>query len=228
MINQKQVGNWTLLETETDRHVLNYANTYDKNEKEFKYHKGILENSLKYCKNKRIALDIGASYGFVSNELSFAFESVKSFEIVPIIRNCLKQNLAEKTNVEIFETGLSDFKGKIQLKFFPERTVHSTSNTNIKMKYQSKEERIICNVVTLDELNLENKIDFIKMDVEDHELRVLKGAKNTITKNLPVIMLELHSYDIMNVIKITEFLTEMNYVCVESDRGDYTFVQKNL
>ena len=226
MMKQKQVGNWTLLETEKNSHILNYVNMYDKNKEGFKYHGEFLANSLKYCKDKKTALDIGASYGLVSNELSFVFEKVKCFEIVPSVRECLRLNLVDKLNVEIVETGLSDIKGKIKLNFFPEHTVHTTSNINMKLKHEIKKEQIICEVTTLDMLNLDDKINFIKIDVEDHELKVLKGAKNTVMKNLPVIMLELHSYDIMNVIKITEFLTEMNYICVGHYKGDYTFVQK--
>ncbi|HSX11023.1 MAG TPA: FkbM family methyltransferase [Chlamydiales bacterium] len=46
-------------------------------------------------------------------------------------------------------------------------------------------------MVPLDSLNLQN-VSFIKIDVENYELFVLRGAKETILRNNPVIMFELN------------------------------------
>jgi len=224
MMKQKQVGNWTLLETESSPLFVNYANNNDKNESGFKYNSGVLVKPLKYCKNKRTVIDIGASYGYVSNELSFAFDNVISFEIVPEIRECLQINMKDKSNVEIFDTGLSDFTGRVKLNFYPKYTGHTTSK--LDKVSELKKEEIVCRVKPLDSHDFQNNIDFIKIDVEGAEINVLRGAKNTIMKNLPVIMLEIHGNSAMNAIKIAEFLTELNYKCVEQYRDDYIFIQK--
>ena len=43
----------------------------------------------------------------------------------------------------------------------------------------------------LDNIKFNNKIGFIKIDVEGHELEVIEGAKNTIVKNMPVLLIEI-------------------------------------
>lgn len=57
---------------------------------------------------------------------------------------------------------------------------------------------IICTEVTLDSLKDPRdgstiKPDCIKIDVEGHECKVLRGAQKTITTNRPVIFIEVHS-----------------------------------
>ena len=43
----------------------------------------------------------------------------------------------------------------------------------------------------LDDFNFNNHISFIKIDVEGHELEVLKGAKKTIKKFKPNMLIEI-------------------------------------
>jgi len=65
------------------------------------------------------------------------------------------------------------------------------------------------NCVKGDGLNLDN-IGFIKIDVEGHELSVLKGLKNTITNNMPIIFIEIQNFD-NNPDEKIRFLYELNY-----------------
>ena len=43
----------------------------------------------------------------------------------------------------------------------------------------------------LDDIKIDKKIGFIKIDVEGHELEVIEGAKNTIINNMPVLLIEI-------------------------------------
>jgi FkbM family methyltransferase len=49
----------------------------------------------------------------------------------------------------------------------------------------------ICEVVVMDSFLKDIKIDFLKIDVEGMELEVLKGAKNIIDEQSPLIMIEV-------------------------------------
>ena len=43
----------------------------------------------------------------------------------------------------------------------------------------------------LDNFNFTNKISFIKIDVEGHEIEVIEGGKLMIKKNKPVLLVEI-------------------------------------
>lgn len=79
-----------------------------------------------------------------------------------------------------------------------------------------------------DELSNEGHIGLIKIDVENFEWNVLKGAKRTILKHAPVIVIELHN-DNPHIEEIRAFLKKNGY---SSDGKNYahspTFIfQKN-
>ena len=76
-------------------------------------------------------------------------------------------------------------------------------------------------VTTLDSFNLDN-ISFIKIDVEGYELKLLKGAFNTIEKNKPVIFIEKKK----NYNDLKNFLYELNYDIIEEFEKDTLFKAK--
>ena len=45
--------------------------------------------------------------------------------------------------------------------------------------------------IKLDNFDFKNKISFIKIDVEGHELNVIEGARNTIEKHKPNLLIEI-------------------------------------
>ena len=75
--------------------------------------------------------------------------------------------------------------------------------------------------VTLDSLNIPEKIDLIKIDVEGHEIETLEGAKNTILKNKPIIVIETFNHRD----KVEEILFSHGYKIVDVIREgeDYIF-----
>jgi len=46
----------------------------------------------------------------------------------------------------------------------------------------------------------------IKIDVEGHELQTLEGAKNTIEKHKPMILIEIHDFENSEIPKFLESL----------------------
>lgn len=139
-----------------------------------------LDSALKYCKNFRTAIDIGAHIGMISNQLSKRFDTVESFEIDTDVFECLKQNMQNKcSNVNIYNFGIGDSEKKVDLrktaKTFSTHVIHnSTGDYMIK---------------SLDQINL-NNVDFIKIDAEGFEPLIAKGAFQTIIKYQPVILYE--------------------------------------
>jgi len=69
---------------------------------------------------------------------------------------------------------------------------------------------------------MEDTIDFVKIDVEGHELEVLQGAKETLTKFKPIIFIE--TFDDKKV-KVDEYLTNLGYRLEKSfDGGNYLYI----
>jgi hypothetical protein len=101
-------------------------------------------------------------------------------------------NFADKS--QIYEIALSNKEGTMplynsQAENFGGFSLHSYSNGSSFVVNSS------INVITLDSLNLSN-ISMIKIDVENHEVEVLEGAKQTILLNKPIIFIEnlFHGY----------------------------------
>jgi hypothetical protein len=78
-------------------------------------------------------------------------------------------------------------------------------------EYGSAVETIEVPVKRLDDLRLDN-IGCIKIDVEGHELAVLKGATDTIARNRPALLVEAEERHHPNAVaEITGLLTGLGY-----------------
>ena len=73
--------------------------------------------------------------------------------------------------------------------------------------------RVAVQRCTLDSV-VHDPVALIKIDVEGYELIVLQGAKRTITKYKPVVLVEIN--DLSKFDNIYHFLKELGYICVET------------
>lgn len=168
------------------------------------YYEIKLLNKIKSMNLCGTYIDVGANIGnhtiFFSKETKA--ENIFSFEICKTILDILKINLKNNNinNVQVYDYGLSDKKTFLKLS---DINVKNIGTTHIVEGIGDNK------VVDLDSLNFKN-ISLIKIDVEGHELNVLKGANKTIKKYLPVIIAELHTKEQFN-----NFKNELpkNYKC---------------
>jgi FkbM family methyltransferase len=143
---------------------------------------------LRYIKSGDTVIDAGAFIG--DHTIAYAKKvgglgKVIAFEPNPTTFECLEYNLKEFDNCELRNEGLSDSAGKLSLTDVP---------TNAGMSYAEKTDKkkgIKC--VTIDSLYLD-RLDFIKVDCEGFEHKILKGAEETIKKFKPVMVLEINNY----------------------------------
>jgi FkbM family methyltransferase len=87
-------------------------------------------------------------------------------------------------------------------------------------------------MLTIDQLEIDN-VSFIKIDVENSEYYVLSGAQKTITKNRPVIVLEVmgnfNHYPIDRhklFLKTFKLLVELGYTVTPISEFDYLALPK--
>lgn len=228
LIEKRDFDTWKVLVTEKAQSFVRHASsvTIDQGSR-LAWNDYMLLKVMPYIKNKRVAVDIGASYGFVSNELATEFQTVFSSEIIVDVRECLRINMRFNSNVEILNYGFSNFSGKQKIFFYPNATGHSTRRDIPRDEF--KVERFVraCPVRPLDIVMKDrNDIDFVKIDVEGSELKVLEGATELLTRCEPVLLIELLRHDIDNAFKIIEFLNKYNYVYVEKFKDDYLFIKR--
>ena len=168
---------------------------------------------LRYIIDKNdVVLDVGANRGLYSYALWRLRTHLHIFEPNLSLFNILLSWGQDKKNVYIYNIGLSDYEGESLLNI-PldcngiEHDASASLNQNFNSSFS-----VITQTVNLKKLNsfYFDKIDFIKIDVEGHELQVINGANNLITKFKPILLVEIeqrHNFENINVIfkKIIDF-----------------------
>lgn len=128
-----------------------------------------------HLKPGQLFVDVGAQVGYYSVMASELGARVYAFEPSSTNREVLRKNL-EGTNVEVFNSALSDTNGEVKL--FKGRTPgeHSLHGSG---EYETVQ------AVRYDDLGLEIP-DFVKIDVEGNERQVLMGMQKFLTTDKPV------------------------------------------
>jgi len=137
------------------------------------------------------AIDIGANKGVYSSILAPLASIVYSFEPNPKLFKILKSGLA--SNCIGYQIALSNtsIKQKLLVPYSQRRKSYSNQGASLsKVKVNGEHGVVQVQTRTLDSYNFIN-IDFIKIDVEGHELNVLKGAVKTLKRNKPILLVEL-------------------------------------
>ncbi len=115
----------------------------------------------------------------------FAFEPQRlAFQL--LAGNIAINNL---TNVQCLQKCLSDESGTVKVPVLDPSKENNFSALSMEKNYSVGE---VVEVVTLDSFNLK-RCDFIKLDVEGMELKVLMGAENLIKKFHPIIYAEANA-----------------------------------
>tara|TARA_B100000029_G_scaffold339083_1_gene331242 strand:- start:14 stop:691 length:678 start_codon:yes stop_codon:yes gene_type:complete len=173
---------------------------------------------IQHIPNFGVALDIGAHVGIWSRRLAVKFKTVVAFEPVPDHIECWQKNMDNfvKENSEwgnystLHKIALGHENGTSTMRV-PNTTntgmaslVHEIYNTKTHERWVQpgwdKFPDIVVKTKTLDSYEFD-KIDFIKMDVEWFELRVLQGAEQTIKKHKPVMYIEMHDTQAFTLMK---------------------------
>jgi len=166
------------------------------------FEEGLTKMILKYLKPGMVFIDIGAHIGYYSMLSSFIVGEkgmVYSFEPTPKTYQILKQNIKRKN---IIINNYAVFSKETTIKFNDYGSKYSAFNS---FKEARLDKLILKNLtpvninvktITLDKYIEIQKIqpDFVKIDVENAELEVLKGAKKTIEKFHPIISIEVGDF----------------------------------
>lgn len=172
--------------------------------------KCIKNHIIPKIKNRKIFLDIGANIGNQSVFFSDNFEKVKSFEPNPRTIKLLEANAMLKSNIEVNPFGLSDQEAVLDASFNTSNvgaaSIGTNTNREIKVKFSVKP---LDSVLSKNE---QKNISMIKIDVEGHELKALKGARKTLEHSYPIILMEANKSDIHDgSTHSIKYLSEIGY-----------------
>jgi FkbM family methyltransferase len=143
--------------------------------------------------DRNLLLDIGANSGLHSIGLSDSYELIHAFEPYPPMILRLKNSIEINhiKNVIIHELGLSDTNGLVQ---FQEPDPGNTGTGRIVIKTTSTNEKTIEITSAIGDEILANEpraISAVKIDVEGLELSALRGLRNRLKEDRPLVAVEI-------------------------------------
>tara|TARA_S200000501_G_scaffold336643_1_gene342178 strand:- start:2769 stop:3551 length:783 start_codon:yes stop_codon:yes gene_type:complete len=198
----------------------------------------VYEYSKKYIKENSVVIDAGANYG----QLSILFSKVKpgvkvyAFEAYKYISQILLKNVKmNNANVKIYNCILSDENKKnLIISDSILKEFNNYGSNSVELETDENQGNLI-NSIKIDDLDIQEKISFMKIDVQGYDLKVLKGAKKTIMKNkMPIIIeyseefenkFDYNFSDFLKILKeinykIKKKISEANYLIVNVDNFD--------
>lgn len=209
----------------------------------------------------RLHIDIGANEGdclhYARNE---ANTFVIAFEPVPTLCEKMRLNSKHLKNFHLVEAAVSNYNGKSKLNISPESQYGDYSCSSLlefsdksKTDWPGREDFKVIDNIDVDVIRLDNfiidnrisKIDFIKIDTQGHDLKVLKGcgeflsiirmgtmeaaAKDNIlyngqnTQQESINFLESNGFEIVSVDSNDVFNNEVNIVFKNKNPKNITY-----
>jgi FkbM family methyltransferase len=136
------------------------------------------------------AVDVGANIGLYSSVLASKYSSVDAFEANPALHRRLQAAAAR--NVTVWPCGLSDQSASVQVHvpILGGRARYGCGSlTRPHRQGQHDYEVVEARVTRLDTL-ARSDVTMIKIDVEGHELAVLKGSESLLERCRPTVLVE--------------------------------------
>jgi FkbM family methyltransferase len=129
-----------------------------------------------------VIIDAGANMGIFSVFAAVKHPDAKiyAFEPAPKTFEALKENTKYYPNIKVFNSGLGEREGKMPFIIGE----HSGEN------YIGADGNISVDIKTIDGLLL--PVNFIKMDTEGYEANILRGARETIRRWKPIVVMSAY------------------------------------
>lgn len=134
---------------------------------------------VKHCNTTGVCVQAGGFIGMWPARLAKFFERVHTFEPIPHLYECTKKNTNHLPGVRVYNAVLGPTMGEVDIA--PKRggCTRVAEGGPLRVKQ-----------LTIDSLSL-IRCDAIYLDIERYELEALEGARDTIERFSPVVMLEM-------------------------------------
>jgi len=181
--------------------------------------------------NTKIFIDVGANIGFYS----LFFENNKNnlsefhcFEVNKLNFQRLKKNIKiNNSKIKTYNLGCSDKTAKSKIWYTEVSRMPGSSILDMNdPEYKKYDKKLLkyakINLVKIDDvMHYSNKCIAIKIDVERHELHVLKGAIKLLKNNKIIIQIEIFPELEKKVLK---YLNNLNFKILRKINYDYFLI----
>jgi FkbM family methyltransferase len=179
-------------------------------------------------------LDIGANFGVTVAHARRIRPDIKITAFEPIPSNIATAQrlcrLLRVDNVEFHPVALGESNGMVEMVMpilsglpAPRQTYVQNNDCDLSSVLGTEGIRFTVPVTNIDDLHL-TRVDGMKVDVENFEWHVLRGAKELLKRDHPIIYCEL--WDTPNRCKVMELLRECGYSYEKADtKEDFLFWQ---
>ena len=168
-------------------------------------------------------IQAGGNCGVYPLLFSEFFNNVYTFEPDPLNFFCLTNN-CQATGIVKFNCALDE---KPRLMTIKEVNSSNRGMNKVEPYITDKSNRLSVPSISIDSLNLQ-RVKLIQLDLEGFELQAINGAKKTIRKNKPIIILESSiTNDLVYFKKIESLMNTLNYTTDRQlTRLDTAFIPK--
>jgi FkbM family methyltransferase len=159
------------------------------------------------------ALDIGANHGVYSYFMVRHFDRVVAFEPQADCVETLQR--WARGRVDIRQVALSDHQGEGKLAVPIKSGVPLTGYARLDAAVDGVSSYLDVPVERLDDQGLRD-VRFIKIDVEGHELSVLRGGERLLDKSCPTLLVEIeqrHLDEGQTIADVVTYLADHGYDC---------------
>ncbi len=146
-----------------------------------------------YLKNNMVVFDVGANIGEYSQYILSINPQVKIFCFEPVLNTYLKlkTNLEKEINsgkLVVNNFGLSDTESDAEIFIYEELSGNNSIYFNeiygVSTESLHKEKIVLKTLNHYADSENINRIDYLKIDVEGHEFKVIQGSSSLITQKL--------------------------------------------
>ena len=144
----------------------------------------------------KTALDIGANHGLYSYALAHLCEQVEAFEPQPWCCEIISAyNQSTENKIKVHNVGIADLEGSLTLHI---PLINDKPHTGLAsfQEVGGAHKSITVPVRKIDDYNFEN-VSFVKIDVEGYESEVIEGARHTIAREKPILLIEIEQRHLM-------------------------------
>jgi FkbM family methyltransferase len=183
-----------------------------------------LRAALEHCKQFRVAVDAGAHVGLWSMQLVKRFDTVHAFEPVELFRDCWRMNMSEIDGAILYPMALGATRGSVKM-IIPNADTGGThvappgSNVVLGREIEMR---------TLDSFGF-GDVDLIKIDAEGFEHHIIEGARETLLRCKPCVIVEQKQHIMQRNYgtagtPAVDLLKEMGAQVVREISGDFILV----